>query len=38
MSPASARTLVQGGTDLGGMVTCGTLKQGLSLALMEGRD
>jgi rsbT co-antagonist protein RsbR len=38
VSPASARTLVQGGTDLGAMTTCGTLKQGLSLALAERRE
>ena len=38
VSPASARTLVQAGTDLSSMVTSGTLKQGLSLALARMRD
>jgi rsbT co-antagonist protein RsbR len=38
VSPMSARTLVQAGTDLRSMVTCGTLKQGLSLALATRRE
>jgi len=33
VSADSARTFVEGGQDLGGMITCATLKQGLSRAL-----
>lgn len=33
ISPSAATTLVAGGTDLGGVRTCATLKQGLALAL-----
>lgn len=37
ISPASARALALGGTDLGATIICGTLKQGLALALAERR-
>ena len=37
LSPTSAQALAEGGAGLGGMITCGTLKQGLSLALAKRR-